>query len=104
VSHFTAIAETAHMVPAWIPPGQQFWAWATGVFHLCAGVAILSGVLAAPASRLYTVMLLGFGAFVWAPALFAHPGNHIIWCGNAINLALAAAAWVFADSLCLQPK
>jgi hypothetical protein len=29
VSHFMAIAETASMVPKWLPPGQQFWAWAT---------------------------------------------------------------------------
>jgi uncharacterized membrane protein YphA (DoxX/SURF4 family) len=99
VSHLTAIAETASMVPRWIPPGQQFWAWATGTFHLFAGVAILSGVLAALASRLFTVMLLGFGALVWAPALFAHRGDHITWAGNAINLALAGAAWVIADSI-----
>jgi uncharacterized membrane protein YphA (DoxX/SURF4 family) len=99
VSHFMAIPETAGMVPKWIPPGQQFWAWATGAFHLLAGLAILSGVLAVLASRLFTVMLLGFGALVWAPALFAHPGNHVTWAGNAINLALAGAAWVIADSI-----
>jgi uncharacterized membrane protein YphA (DoxX/SURF4 family) len=97
VGHFTAIAETAGMVPKWIPPGQQFWAWATGAFHVLAGIAIVSGAMAAHASRLFTAMLLGFGAFVWAPALFAKPGDHVVWAGNAINLALAGAAWIIAD-------
>jgi uncharacterized membrane protein YphA (DoxX/SURF4 family) len=97
--HFTAIAETAGMVPRWILPGQQFWAWATGAFHLLAGIAIVTGVQAALASRLLTAMMLGFGALMWAPALLAKPGDHFTWAGNAINLALAGAAWVIADSI-----
>jgi uncharacterized membrane protein YphA (DoxX/SURF4 family) len=87
------------MVPRWILPGQQFWAWATGAFHLLAGIAIVTGVQAALACRLLTAMMLGFGALVWAPALFAKPGDYITWAGNAINLALAGAAWVIADSI-----
>jgi uncharacterized membrane protein YphA (DoxX/SURF4 family) len=97
LDHFFALKETARMVPAWIPPGQQFWAVATGIFHLLAGMAILSGVLAVLASRLLTAMLVTFGALVWAPSLFATPHEHVVWAGNAINLALAGAAWVIAD-------
>jgi uncharacterized membrane protein YphA (DoxX/SURF4 family) len=99
LNHFFAIPETAAMVPGWIPPGQQFWAVATGVAHLLAGVAILSGVLDVLASRLLTVMLAVFGTLVWAPALFAHPREHVVWAGNAVNLALTGAAWVVADSI-----
>jgi uncharacterized membrane protein YphA (DoxX/SURF4 family) len=98
LSHFFAIPETATMVPKWIPPGQQFWAVATGIFHLLAGIAILSGVLDLLGSRLLTLMLATFGALVWAPALFAQPQEHMVWAGNAINLALTGAAWVIADS------
>ncbi len=87
------------MVPAWIPPGQQFWAVATGIFHLLAGIAILSGVLAVLASRLLTGMLITFGALIWAPSLFAAPHEHMVWGGNAMNLALTGAAWVIADSI-----
>ncbi len=97
VGHFTAIVETARMVPGWLPPGQTFWAWATGVFHLLAGLAIVSGIRAALAARLLTVMMLGFGALVWIPILIAKP-VHFSWAGTAITLALAAAAWVIADS------
>lgn len=95
--HFTAIRETANFVPAWIPPGQRFWAWATGIFHLLAGLAIASGFQAALASRLLTAMMAGFGVLVWAPMLMAEP-SHFNWAGNAINLALTGAAWVIADS------
>jgi uncharacterized membrane protein YphA (DoxX/SURF4 family) len=96
--HFTAIPEAASFVPQWIPPGQRFWAWATGAFHLLAGLAIGSGVQAAPASRLLTAMMVGFGVLVWAPMVIAAP-SHFNWAGNAINLALVGAAWVIADSI-----
>lgn len=99
LGHFCAIPQTADMVPKWMPPGQQFWAVATGVAHLLAGVAILSGVLDVLGSRLLTVMLAAFGALVWAPALYAQPREHVVWAGNAINLALVGAAWVVADSI-----
>jgi uncharacterized membrane protein YphA (DoxX/SURF4 family) len=99
LSHFFAIPQTAALVPDWIPPGQRFWALATGVAHLLAGVAILSGVLDVLGSRLLTVMLVTFGALVWAPALFAQPREHMAWAGNAINLTLIGAAWVVADSI-----
>ncbi len=97
VVHFTAVPQTAAMVPRWIPPAQTFWAWATGVAHLLAGVAILTGILAPFASRLLTAMLVGFGVLVWLPALFAHPRAHMTWAGNAVNLTLIGAAWVVAD-------
>jgi hypothetical protein len=29
----------------------------------------------------------------------AHPGVHMVWDGNAINLALIGAAWAVADSI-----
>lgn len=99
LNHFFAIPQTAEMVPGWIPPGRQFWAVATGVFHLLAGVAILTGVLDVLGSRLLTAMLVTFGALVWAPALFAQPREHMVWAGNAVNLALIGAAWVVADSI-----
>ena len=95
--HFTAIPETAAFTPQSIPLGPTFWAWATGVFHLLAGVAIISGVMATIAARLLTLMMFGFGALVWAPMLIGKPGDHFMWAGNAINFALMASAWVVAD-------
>jgi uncharacterized membrane protein YphA (DoxX/SURF4 family) len=99
LAHFLALSETAGMVPKWLPPGQRFWALATGTAHLLAGIAILTGILAVLASRLLTAMLTTFGVLVWAPSLFAHPDTHMVWAGDAINLALTGAAWAVADSI-----
>ncbi|MGH9162189.1 MAG: DoxX family membrane protein [Vicinamibacteraceae bacterium] len=99
VEHFYEFAQTANMVPAWLPPGQRFWAATTGVAHLLAGTAILSGVLGVLAARLLTLMFVIFGALVWAPALFGAPQQHFVWTANAVNLAAAGAAWVVADWL-----
>lgn len=40
------MSPAAAMVPKWLPPGQTFWALATGVAHLLAGPAVLAGVMA----------------------------------------------------------
>lgn len=97
--HLIYLAGAATFVPHWIPPGQKFWVIATADFFFLAALAILSGILAALAARLLTVMILLFGALVWAPKLFAAPHTHFVWSGNAINFAMAAAAWVVSDAL-----
>jgi uncharacterized membrane protein YphA (DoxX/SURF4 family) len=97
LEHFTALAQTAAMVPKWIPPNQTFWAIVTGIAHLLAGLAIISGIAEVLAAHLLTIMLLLFGLLIWLPRLFTTPRDHISWAGNAINLVLAASAWVIAD-------
>jgi uncharacterized membrane protein YphA (DoxX/SURF4 family) len=104
LAHLFYIRATASFVPKWIPPGQLFWAIATAVFFLLAAVAILSGFLAALASRLLTAMIVSFEVLVWAPRLFSSPHDHFSWAGNAICLALAGAAWVVADSISESEK
>ncbi|HTK48713.1 MAG TPA: DoxX family membrane protein [Gemmatimonadaceae bacterium] len=98
VAHFAALPQTAAMVPAWLPPNQRFWAIVTGTCHLLAGAALISGIAATLAARLLALMLVGFGVLVWAPNLVAAPGAHMTWAGNAVNLAIAGAAWVIADA------
>jgi len=99
IAHFVYPSETAAMVPRWIPPGQKMWALTTGAAHVLAGIAIVSGVQALLAARLFTAMIIGFGVFVWAPQLFTLPKTHMVWAGNAVNLALVGAAWAIADSI-----
>jgi len=98
ISHFTSSAETAGMVPAWLPPGQLFWAWATGAFYLLASFALLIQRQAVLAARLVVVMMLSFNFLVWLPMLIDKP-IHFMWAGNAITFAMAAGAWVIADSI-----
>jgi uncharacterized membrane protein YphA (DoxX/SURF4 family) len=102
--HFRYAADTAAMVPKYLPPGQMFWAYATGAAHIAAGLAILSGIQARVAAILLTTMFAVFGIFVHAPLLFADPSSHLNWVMNAMNLALSGSAWLVADSLAERPR
>lgn len=94
---------TANLVPKWIPPGQMFWAVTTTVSFALAAFAILFGYPALLALRLLITMLIGFGVLIWLPACVIHPHEMNNWVENALNLALAGAAWIVVDFLS-QPK
>jgi len=98
-AHFVYMNLTAPLVPKWLPLGQEFWAYATGVGHIAAGLAILTGVRARLAAILLTAMYASFTPLVHLPMLLNDPSSHWIWAENALNLALTGAAWVVADSL-----
>jgi len=98
-AHFFYMNLTVPLVPKWLPPGQEFWAYATGIGHIAAGLAILTGVRARLAAILLTAMYASFTPLVHAPMLLANPASRFIWSENVLNLALIGAAWVVADSL-----
>ena len=98
-AHFVYMNLTAPLVPKWLPPSQLFWGYATGVAHVAAGVAILTGVQARLAAVLLTAMYACFTLLVHGPMLLADPTSREIWSENALNIALIGAAWVVADSL-----
>jgi len=98
-AHFFYLNLTVPMVPKWLPPSQEFWAYATGIGHIAAGVAILAGLHARLAAILLTAMFASFTPLVHVPMLLANPSSYRNWTENALNLALAGAAWVVADSL-----
>ena len=97
-AHFVYMNLTAPLVPKWLPPSQEFWGYATGLAHIAAGIAILTGVQARLAAILLTVMFASFTPLVHVPMLLADPSNHWIWNENAVNIALIGAAWAVADS------
>jgi len=99
LAHFVYLDYTAKMVPAYLPPGQVFWAYATAGGHIAAGIAILSGVAARLAAMLLTAMFVVFAFLVHAPTIFTHPHVHFNWTENSINFCLIASAWVIAASL-----
>jgi uncharacterized membrane protein YphA (DoxX/SURF4 family) len=98
-AHFFYMNLTAPLVPKWLPPTQAFWAYATGVGHIAAGVAIVTGVQARPAAILLTVMYASFTLLVHGPMLLADSSSRTNWSESALNLALVGVAWVVADSL-----
>lgn len=90
---------TASFVPKWIPPGQMFWAVLTTVAMGLGALALLSGQLAVLASRLLTLMMVGFGLLIWLPRLLSNPHDPMNWGGNAQNLAITGASWIVSDFL-----
>ena len=105
LAQLSSLNGTAHFVPKWIPPDQMFWAIATTVAFALAAIAVLSGRFALLATRLTTLMIVGFGLLVWLPTLwsstfFADAHSLTAWAGNAVNLAICGSAWIVADYLC----
>jgi uncharacterized membrane protein YphA (DoxX/SURF4 family) len=98
LAHFFYLEYTAKLVPAWLPPGQHFWAYATAAGFFAAGTATLSGIAARLAAMLLTAMFVVFGILVHAPTIFFHPHVHFNWAENAMNFALIGSAWLFAAS------
>lgn len=99
LAHLFYLKATSDFVPAWLPPGQVFWAYATAAGHFAAGAAMLSGIAARIAAVLLTAMFVCFGILVHAPNLFNDLHNHFNWAANAMNFALIASAWAVAASL-----
>ena len=103
LAHLFYLKATADFVPAWIPPGQVFWAYATAAGHLAAAIAILSGLASRLAARLLTAMFIVFSLLVHAPLVLADPHTHFNWAANAMNFALVGAAWLIAASVGEKP-
>lgn len=101
-AHFLYLQFTASMVPAWLPGGRTFWAAFTGVAHIAAGIALLSGFQSRRAAILLTAMFATFSILVHLPLLLADPHSHLNWVMNAINLALTGAAGSVAGALPLN--
>ena len=99
VNHLDAVADNLFFVPKWMPLGQGFWVILTGICFVLAGLAMFSGIQDVRAARLLALMFLAFNVFALPPFIFADPRNHAAWGGNAFNLALVGATWIFADAI-----
>lgn len=99
LTHLTRVQVVAPMVPRWMPLGGEFWAVATGVCFISAGVAILLSIQDVLAARLLASMLFLFSVLVLAPMVLAFSRVHVTWGSNAYNLAAVGAVLIFADSI-----
>jgi len=93
-THFKYAQFTAAMVPAWIPGGRLFWAYATGVVHLVAGLALLSGIRAQLGAAVLAAMMALFALLVHVPRVFESPGDQLEWIMLGVALSLSGAAWL----------
>jgi uncharacterized membrane protein len=99
IIHFDALAQTAQMVPGWLPGSGRFWAVVTGLGHAAGGVALIVNFRARLAAYSLATMYLIIELLVWVPSAWPIHGDPVVWGGNAITIAIAAAAWVLGDVL-----
>jgi uncharacterized membrane protein len=97
-AHFVYMNLTAPLVPTWLPPNQLFWGYATGVFHVAGGLAIIANIRARLAAILLAVMYAIFTVFALVPGLLAK-STFFGWTEIATSVILVGVAWVVADSL-----
>lgn len=103
-AHFFYLNLTVPLIPKWLPLSPEFWAYATGMAHIAAGLAILTGVQARLAAILLTIMFASFTPLVHLPMLFGNPSSRMTWSENALNLALIGVAWLVADSFAARSR
>lgn len=93
--HFVYHDYVASVIPAWIP-GHTFFAYFTGVAHIAAGVAIITGVLARFAATLLGGMFLSWVVLLHIPRVAAAPNSRTEWTSLLIAITLSGAAWLVA--------
>lgn len=99
LAHLTNVKTIAADVPKFMPLGAEFWTIATGICFVLAGLAMLTGIQDVLAARMLALMFLVFSVVALPPFIFAAPRNHAAWGGNAYNLAVVGAVWIFAESI-----
>lgn len=97
MAHFIDLKDTLSLIPRWLP-FHLFWAYFTGGAYICAGIAVLAGVLARVAAALATVQIGSFLILVWIPIVAAGATSPFNWSETYLNVALLAGAWVLAES------
>jgi uncharacterized membrane protein YphA (DoxX/SURF4 family) len=103
ISHFAYAQFTADMIPAFIP-FHLFWAYATGVGHVAAGLSILSGVLARLGSLLFACMVSSFIILLHVPRVIGDPTSRLEWTMLAMSAAITGAAWCAAGNIASRTR
>ena len=98
LSHFVYLDAVAGMIPDWIP-GHVFWAASTGLAHLAAGLAILSGVRARLAAILLGVMYGLISLATHLTPVLLDPMGRMAWTNLLLDAALAGAAFAVAGAV-----
>ena len=97
LSHFVYATQTAALVPPWLSAPLAS-AYLTGAGNLAACLAIAFGVVPRLAATLEALMLAAITILVWMPGISSSPTTQFQTTGFLISAAIAAGAWIVADS------
>lgn len=93
--HFVYHDFVASFIPAWFPY-RPLLATLTGLAHIAAGLAILSGVLARLGATLAGIMYLSWVLVLHIPRVVAMPKDPFEWNGVFVAAMLSGAAFIVA--------
>jgi len=93
--HFVYHDFTASFIPDWFPD-RSLLATLTGLAHMAAGLAILSGVLARLGATLAGIMYLSWVLVLHLPRVVAAPHDPFEWNGVFVASMLSGAAFIVA--------
>jgi uncharacterized membrane protein len=97
LSHFFYLGMTAPLVPAFLP-GPAFWAYATGVIYLGAGILVGTGLAIRLGTLIAAANIALITLLVWGPMLFSGPLSDMNWQETLVSVALTAGALVLASA------
>lgn len=103
VLHFMYISYVAFVIPGWIPT-HVFFAYATGVAHVAAGLGILTGVLGRLAAYCTAAMFGSWVILVHAPRVLAHAQDPNEWTSMLIAVGMCGSALLIAAVLSNIPR
>jgi len=93
--HFVYLEFTAGMIPSWMP-WRTFWAFATGVAHVAAGVALLTNIQARLVATLLGIMFGLSTVLVHVPRIAMNPDDRMAWTLLFTSTVLTGAVWIIA--------
>ena len=102
LAHFAYADMTASLVPRWLP-FPHFFAYLTGVASIAAAAGMLFGFYARLAANLEAAMLWLFTLLVWIPRVTSTPSDQGNWTEWFLSAAIAAGAWLVADTYRGEP-
>jgi uncharacterized membrane protein len=97
LSHFVYHDLTASLVPQWMHFAMG-WTYVTGAASLAAAAGMLLGIYPRLAASLEAAMLWIITLLVWVPRVVSMPANQENWAELVISCAIAAGAWLVADT------
>jgi len=98
VQHFVYREFVAGMVPSWIPPGQRFWTYLTGVALISGGVGILVPATGRLAAALSGLMVVLWVFLLHIPRAVAGPAHSNETAGVFEALAISGIALMVSET------
>jgi uncharacterized membrane protein YphA (DoxX/SURF4 family) len=95
--HFSYPHAVADFIQPWMP-ARLFWAYFTGTAFFAAGLAMLTGVRARLASRLFAIMLSTWVLILHIPRVAVALHDRHEWTTLFIAIAMMGGAWTLAAS------